>query len=143
MRIETTYVRLLSPDLYAKVYSLNLRKKGYGRGHIRDCYHQQHMHSLIITAHQKERLMGWALMVQCLDGNENLVEYSTNFYVRKSARGQGVGGELFAIVDETLKMDDCKAHVCIWSKDSERFYTHYTSPRIRVITSSAYKALQS
>lgn len=139
MTFKTAKVRDLDACSYRQAYSLNLRKRGFSRGHMRDCRRQKHEHSTIILAYSGRRLLGWALMVQCLGADGAFKEYSTNFYVRKSARGKGVGADLFQQVVARLLLEDRVAHVCIWSPDSERFYTANTNPRIRVIVSPRYK----
>jgi hypothetical protein len=124
--------------LYQQMRSLNLRKRGFSRGHMRDCRKAKHEHSVAILAMAGKRLLGWALLVQCLAEDGSLKEYSTNFYVRKNARKRGVGHDLFWQVVAFLTMSNQKAHVCIWSPDSERFYRANQSPLVRVIVSPKY-----
>lgn len=139
MTFQTHVVAKMSERLYRQIYSLNLRKRGFSRGHMRDCRTKRHEYSVVILALSGKRLLGWALLVQCLSENGSFKEYSTNFYVRKSARKRGVGHGLFRQTAAFLETKDRNGHVCIWSSDSERFYRRNVSPRLRVIVSPRYQ----
>jgi GNAT superfamily N-acetyltransferase len=138
MTFHVSRLRDLTSHQYQQARSLNLRKRGFSRDHMRDCRRQRHEFSTIILAYEQSKLMGWVLLVQCLDEDGKLQEYSINFYVRKSVRRQGVGAALFAEMVEFLEASDAKGHVCIWSTDSERFYTCNKHRRIRVIVAPRY-----
>ncbi len=139
MTFQTHKLATMPKRLYQQIRSLNLRERGFSRGHMRDCRRDKHEHSTVITAHSGKQILGWALLVQCLGEDGALKEYSTNFYVRKSARGKGVGHDLFWQTVAFLSLSSSKGHVCIWSRDSERFYRSYTHPLLRIIISPRYQ----
>lgn len=143
MTIRSSLVKNLPQEQYQAAYSLNRRGKGFSRGHLRDVRRGQHTFSRLISAWEHKRLLGWCLLVQCLETEhvftDILREYSINLYVRRSNRRAGVGRQLFGQCVRYLNSHHNKGHVCIWSKDSEGFYRSVKSPRIRVIVSPRYK----
>lgn len=142
MKLSSCLVRNLTPEQYRQVYSLNLRKRGFSRGHLRTCFRESHAYSRIVLATERSQLVGWALMVQCLNDDGSLREFSTNLYVRRFMRRSGVGTKLMGWVGRFLDQTKWQAHVCIWSPASEGFYRAIGHPRVRIIVSPRYQTAQ-
>lgn len=141
IQIKSSLVKDLAEYEYRSIYSLNLRAKGFCRSHLRDARTYAHRYSRAIVARAgiMNRLVGWALLVQCLDHGK-LDEYSVNIYVRASHRRQGIGARLWEEVHAFLKATHSRGHVCIWSTPSEGFYRSVVSKRIKVKVSAKYKS---
>lgn len=137
-KIRSSLVKDIKYSEYKSIYSLNLRTKGFGRSHLRDAYHYNHKHSLVITLWNGKKLLGWALLIQCLK-NDKFVEYSINMYVRHSMRRHSIGTRLWEEIRHHLKEKDRYGHVCIWSKSSDGFFRSVRSKRIKVKVSPNYK----
>jgi GNAT superfamily N-acetyltransferase len=139
--ITFSKVKDLDKESYKKFRYLTL-KRGFSRGHFKDCFEQKHEFSKVaFISDENKNIEAWALMVQCLDEKSNLKEYSINFYTRKPLRGLGLGYALFNSVEKQLKKEGAVGHVCIWSEESDRFYTKNKSDLIRVIIAPKYKKL--
>lgn len=133
-------VKDMPPALYRQACSLSMREYGFARDHFRSARKAAHQYTRVILALTGRRIDGWGLMVQCLKG-KRLVQYSINFYVRHSLRGRGLGGDLFRRVAAHLRATGNRGHVCIWSDESNRFYSRYHSARIKRMVSPRYKGL--
>lgn len=138
MRFVSYLVKDMPPALYRQACSLSMREYGFARDHFRSARAAAHRYTRVIVALSGRRIDGWGLMVQCLKRGR-LSEYSINFYVRYSARGRGIGGQLFRRVAAYLRSTGTRGHVCIWSDESNRFYSRYRSARIKRMVSSRYK----
>lgn len=135
--VRSILVKNLLDFQYQAIGSLSLRGRGFGRSHLRDAYLNKHKYTRVIYIRSSTQLLGWALLVQCLD-QDALREYSINMYVRKSMRRSGIGKRLWEEVDDFLKDTGSRGHVCIWSKPSEGFYRSVQSDRIAVKVSPRY-----
>lgn len=140
MRFVSYLVKDMPPALYRQACSLTLRDSGYAQGHFRAARKAAHQYTRVVLALSGRRVDGWGLMVQCMKA-KRLSEYSINFYVRASARGHGIGGILFRQVAARLRRTKSRGHVCIWSDESNRFYSRYRSSRVKRMVSPRYKGL--
>ena len=115
LKVKQTYSTSISPDLYKKLYSLNLRNNGSMRYTL--VHSKTHMGTPVFYIEQKSKILAWGLF--------NIINsdiYQINLYTRKAHRRRGLGKILKESMMEYLQQNNKKVMYAFVDKENELFW---------------------
>lgn len=128
MKIESKALTQLTPDEYRACLHLNMRSNGMMMYSLMD--QKKNPKAIAVLAKDSDgKMHGWALMVPHADEYQwapsayqrRKSKYLTQFYVRKSRRGEGIGT---ALMEEVKMLDKTPAVIPHDSTSGDFFANH-------------------
>lgn len=122
MQVREIKVAECSPELYKKLYSINLRRRGMMRKTLvklraaRDCF------AYIHYIESENQILAWSLSFP----DVFIQRHKSYFYTRRNKRKQGLGAKLFKTVEKCFKKNNLRFKVYPHDHKSAKFFDKCT-----------------